>query len=76
MSGFEKKCHFAIVIFEHTPVFKWPLVGQILLKLNEIFCIYLIILLAVCQILKPWDQIWINASKLKTCVSSKITCAK
>ena len=37
VSGFEKRGHFAHVIFERTPVFKWLLVGQILLKLNEIF---------------------------------------
>ena len=37
MSGFEKRGHFAHVIFERTPVFKWLLVGQILLKLNEFF---------------------------------------
>ena len=37
VSGFEKRGHFAHVIFERTPVFKWLLVGQILLKLNEFF---------------------------------------
>ena len=36
VSGFEKRGHFAHVIFERTPVFKWLLVGQILLKLNGI----------------------------------------
>ena len=39
VSGFEKRVHFAHVIFERTPVFKWLLVGQILLKLDEIFSI-------------------------------------
>ena len=41
------------------------LLGQTLLKLNEIL---LIILLAVYQILEQWYQIWMNGSKLKTCV--------
>ena len=39
VSGFEKRGHFAHVIFERMPVFKWLLVCQILLKVNEIFCI-------------------------------------
>ena len=37
MSGFEKRDHIAHVIFERTPVFKWLLVGQTLLKLDGIF---------------------------------------
>ena len=36
MSGFEKRGHFAPAIFECTPDFKWLLLSQTLLKLNEI----------------------------------------
>ena len=34
VSGFEKRGHFAPAIFERTPVFKWLLLGQTLLKLK------------------------------------------
>ena len=37
MNGFEKRGHFEHVIFERTPVFKWLLLSQTLLKLNAIF---------------------------------------
>ena len=37
VSEFEKRGHFAPAIFGRTHVFKWLLLGQRLLKLNEIF---------------------------------------
>ena len=39
MSGFEKRGHFATAIFERTPVFKWLLLSQTLMKHNDIFCV-------------------------------------
>ena len=52
--GFEKRGHFAPAIFGRTHVFKWLLLGQTLLKLDENFCVkYLIILLALYENLEP-----------------------
>ena len=78
MSRFEKRGHFAPVIFERTPVFKCLVFGQTLLKLDEILVYnnYLIVLLAVYQIFKTMVPNLDEWQQVETCMRSKITGAK
>ena len=72
--GFEKRGHFARVIFERMPVFKWLLVGQILLKLNE----NIIFDHSACCIshFRAMGPNLDEYKQVETCVSSKIICTK
>ena len=52
VSGFEKG---VTSLLQFLPVFRWLILGQTLMKLNESFWVkYLIFLLAVYEVLEPW----------------------